>query len=473
MPRRRLASLVPAALAVFALVSCGGGTSAAGSGAAVVPASAAVYVSVATDEESEQWQRAGELVRKLPGGDDLVTGFLGELEDDADWETEVQPALGPETVFVSLSATAANDEMVVLTQPDDVDAFRRLAEKGDEPGVTREIRGWWAAAETAGLLERYERALDDGALADSDRFRDATGGLPEEPLLTLYAAPQAATPAGLPGMFDDRTLRCLSGGDEQEPTALAVSAEEGGFRIESHATKAPFPIEAGTAGLAERLPAEALAFLDGRNGAAVLRSVVDCLGGSAGLPLEQFETFTGISLEQDVLPLFEGESALAVYATPSGDPSVTLLTEVDDTADVLQRLDRHIRALGPLVGGAVTVTTEIEDGFPVRTVRMNGERSFAYAAADGLLAISNVTSGVTLLRRIGPSLAGDPTYAAARAAAGAPDETSGLLYVDVARIARLEQASSTAANTARLGALVLWGEADGDRISAQGFLAID
>jgi len=469
LPLRRLGP--PAALlgALLALAGCGGGTTQAGSGASVVPASAAVYASIATDEGSGQWRQAGELIDRLPGGDNLRREFLEGIEQDADWKTEIAPALGPELVVVALGASNDANE-VALTEPDDVEAFDALA--AGEGQVTREIDGWRAVADDEATLDRFEDALEDGALADDEGFQQATSGLPENRLVTVYANPEAGL-GSAPGPLDERTIRCVTGGEEQQPIAFAISATDGGFRLDAGETRTAFDVASGASDLDDKVPAGALAFASGHDGAAVLRQILDCAGDSLGLQLGQLQAFTGISVEDDLLPLFEGETALVLLHTGTDDyfdPAVTVLTQVKDGAAVVDQFDRHLKQLEPLFGGR-TVRRTI-DGLDVRTV-WTGDPAFSYAAVDGLFAISNSATGLLrVLRHSGPSLADEPKYLDARAAAGVPDETAGFAYVDVAGLGTWAE-TSKGATVKGLGGLVVWGERDGDSLTTQGFLAID
>ena len=467
MSFRRLAPLAALpALALTLAVGCGGGsTTEAGSGAAVAPASAPFYASIATDPESDQWKQAGALLRQVSGGDELLQSLF---EEEGGWEA-IEPALGPEVVMVVLDASSESSE-IALTQPDDVEAFKKLS--ADDDAATREIDGWWAVAATEELLDRFEQAKDDGTLADSEAFQAATSELPDDALATLYVSP-ASEIGSLPGMLDEGTLRCFTGGEEQQASAYAISAVDGGFQLDSSETTLPFPLETGASDLDDKLPAGALAFASVHNASAILRHFLDCAGESLGMQLGQLEAFTGIEPEKDLFPLFEGETALAVYPpTADGtDPAIAAVTQVADTADVLASFDRHLKALGPLVG-ELTVREQSLEGLAVHVVSREGQPIFAYAARDGLFAVSNTPAGTLVLQGGGKTLAEDEHYLAARDAAGAPDETAGFLYVDAAALGSLFTGVGMN-GTQGLGGLVVWGETDGDALSTQGFLAID
>jgi hypothetical protein len=493
MALRRLGLAVLLAAGALALAAgCGGGTTSdPGSAAALVPKSAPVYVEVATDEDGDQWRTAADLLQRLPFG----AAFSGEL-DGVDG-SDVAAALGPESALVVLDPARGDETVVGLTQPDDVDAFKSLA--ADDDSAVREIDGWWAIADSEAVLDRFEEARKDGSLADEEGFQQATDGLTGDRLALVYANPEAGlASAPAAGMLDEGALRCVTGGDEQQPVALAVSATDGGFELHSSESPVAFDVTSAASGLDDRLPAGALAFASVHDGAAALRHMLDCVEDSLGAQLSQLEALTGISVENDLLALFEGETALAVYpgagpgenqksgwapypggdaglgaALDPGGETVTVLTEVDDPEDVLNRFDRHLASLGPLFGN-LRVTTKTIDGLDVRTVVSDGSPALSYAASDGLLAVSTSPQGVLLVQGTdGRTLAEDPHYVDARDAAGVPDETAGFFYLDLGSIAQTLMPASEDSAGKGLGGLVVWGDEEGDGLSAQGFLAID
>jgi hypothetical protein len=151
--------------------------------------------------------------------------------------------------------------------------------------------------------------------------------------------------------------------------------------------------------------------------------------------------------------------------------SVVAVTEVADTEDVLASFDRHLQALGPLAGN-LAVREQTLEGLAVHVVTRDGQPLFAYAARDGLFALSNAPAGVLVLQAGGKTLAEDEDYVAAREAAGAPDETAGFLYANASALTSLFSGQGPA-GAKGLGGLVVWGEQSGDGVTAQGFLAID
>ena len=69
----------------------------------MAPGSTAVFVAINTDSGSDQWQAAQDLLERFPEGPGVITDFLAGLErEDLDYETDVEPALGPETDLVFL-----------------------------------------------------------------------------------------------------------------------------------------------------------------------------------------------------------------------------------------------------------------------------------------------------------------------------------------------------------------------------------
>ncbi|MGH3012118.1 MAG: hypothetical protein ACRDMY_09805, partial [Gaiellaceae bacterium] len=245
------ALLVAALLAVAA--GCGESDS-PGEAASVVPEEVAVYLSVDTAFEGDQWRAATELLARFPDGE-------GELEELLD-EAELREALGPEAVFALLPGSVGADgepPVVLLTQPDDVDAFDQLVEESD--AVRAEMRGWQVVAHDEEMLDRYREALDGPLLEGSDAFAGAMDGLPADALARLYANGEALLetlqelPTGL------RPASLGLGGS----IGAALRAEGEGFRVEGRAVptdeeQAPAP-EAYEAELADEVPAAAIAFV--------------------------------------------------------------------------------------------------------------------------------------------------------------------------------------------------------------------
>ncbi len=497
-----LAALLTAALLVAA--GCGGdGAGDMGSGADVVPASAALFLSVNTDFDGDQWQAAEDLVAKFPGGRDALRSLPRRFEEDADvdFERDVKPAVGPEVDLVLLDFEDDEDAAVLLTQPADETKWRELLRKGDEPAVTEEIKGgWWAAAESQEVLDRFKDARGDDSLAESDAFEQAMEDLPDEALATAFVNGAALT-AQL--RQDSETtpeereaLECVLGGGDVPSLSFGLAAEDDGFRLSG-----AFPTgdreapESGSAELAEELPAGALVFGSIRDLGRQLRDVLRCVTDAneeARTQLMQAELGLGLSFEEDILPLFDGETAYAVYpvsesgageaSTPFGAPAVTLVTDVEDEARARAIADQITARASAFLDGVDVADADIA-GIGAKRVTVPNQGALFYAVFDGKLVLTSTEEGLRGFREEGARLGDDEAYEGAREAAGAPDETAGFLYVNVGEFADLFLGAfmglpggpppDTQETVEPLRSLFLWGEADEEMTTFEGFLEIE
>lgn len=444
---RLIAGLLAAALLVV-VAGCGQ-TGSAGSAASAVPGSAVAYVTVDTSFEGGQWRAVAGLLGKFPDGEGLLEELLEDATAEAGLEgdADLRAALGPEVALVVLdvpSDAEADPPIVILTKPDDEDAFAQLLE--GEEAARAEIRGWQAVAPTEAELDRYREALDASSLEDSEAFAEAMDDLPDEALARVYVngealAESAAFPPGLgQPPFD------LAGATGSIGAALV--AEDDGIRLTGHTVAAgdaevpeaePFASE-----LVDEVPAGAVAFLAFNELGKALTDYAEMLGGAgAMLPFDPAQ----------VSGLLSGEVAL--YVRPG--PTVTLVAEVDDEAAALEAVE----SLVGLAGGQVPIV---------------------YDAFDGLLAVSNSQAELDALRGDGPRLDQDDRFEAAREAAGMPDETVGFGYVDVQAAIPLVaglmaplggEALVPGEYLEPVGGLVFWGEGSGGAQRFTLFLGID
>ncbi len=480
----RLGALAALAASVLVLAACGSGAGegAPSAGADLVPGTAALAAFVNTDFESDQWQAADALIERFPGGHGGFGAVFG-TQEEFDFEQDIEPALGPESVIALLDGKAEN--VVVLTQPDDPAKLEALVQ---EDGVVRELSdGWWAAAESADLLDRFEQARDENeSLAESDAWADATGELPDETLATVYVAGRLLEELGGAELPSEArgVAGCLIG--EGAGSGFAVVAEDDGFRVEGSAALPeglPEPDE-GESALAEVLPGGALGMVSVRGLGEYLREALRCAteeDPELQTQLAPLELVLGLSLEEDVLPLLAQEVAVALYAPEdSTEPAVVAATQVEDATQALETVDRIVERAQLIESGLSLEETDV-GGVPVRRVLVDGELKLAYGAVDGILGFSNVDGALLALRGQEPSLAEDEEYRRARDAAGAPDEDAGFLYLDAQRIIdqfRQEARSGgfpfdLSRDLEPLRSLLLWATIDDGRGTLEGFLRID
>src|SRR5215207_2431020 len=350
---RALLVTVVTGLAVVA-VGCGGGSSSASSaaGADVAPASAPLFISLNTDIEGDQITTFRTLLDKFPGSDGLLRMALAELEQESvDFEQDVKPALGPELDIVLLDlgpgGEAADPEVVALLQPDDPAELDALLEQdtGGSPTVKEEVEGWTVLAESQASIDRFKEMRSGGTLADSDRYADAMEGLPEDALAPAYVnadlileSYKAAGPALDAQAFDQLFPNGVPS------VGGTVSAEAGGLRFQATG-KTTQPTDTFEASLPDDLPAGAIAYVGFNNLAKGVRESLNKAGETNqqfDQQLGQIELVLGLSLDRDVLPLFEQEGAIAVYPAASGSdpPGIQLVMKVDDPEQAVGTIDK-------------------------------------------------------------------------------------------------------------------------------------
>jgi hypothetical protein len=465
-----------AAVLVLPVAGCGNGSSAGAAGASVAPSAAQVFVSVDTSFDSSDWDAGRTLLGKLPDGNRAVERFLGQLGGQGiDFEEDVKPALGPETDFVALDVTGERT-VVGLTQPDDKAKLDALLAKSEQPLVSREVDGWVAFSDTEANLDEFERLRGDGTLADSGDYQKVTGEVADEGIAHVFVASSALGSTPLAGFF----------GSEAPSLAVSLDPEDDGVHIEGAASPASgdlFP-EEFTAELPDEVPEGAFVYAGANDLERQLGTLRDLLAEVApGIERDigRAESQIGVSLDEDVFPLFSSESAL--YLRPGFPiPEVTILTRVDDEQGALTVIDKLAGEVSKYFGGSELRSVDI-DGVQAKELAVNQFVSVYYAAFDGKLVVTTSRQGISDLREGGSSLADAEAFKDATEAAGMPDETTGFLYVDfdqavptllgLAGLGTGQPVSAQAqANLEPLQSLVLYGERDDDVARFAGLLSI-
>jgi hypothetical protein len=486
--------LIPLVVSLaFAAAGCGGAAGGGPEGAAEAPANALFFVAIDTDFESEQWDNARTLVGKFPDGDRAVDFLLEQLsEEGVDFEADVKPALGPEVVVVGFDLAAGENNIVGLTKPKDEQKLRELLEKGDEPVVVRRIGDWTAFAESDLIIDRFMDARDDGRLADEEDFQDAMDTVSDDALVHAYFNGKELTAAAQQGseVSPEALEACVPGG-ETPSVAFAVRAESDGVRFEGGG-KALGGDEAGyfspyESELVDVVPGGVLAYLSFNDLDQLFSTLRDCLGSSSPefeQGLAQFEAILGVSLEEDIAPLFANEGAFYVRrGVPF--PEVTLLLSVDDEARAEQTIDDLIAGLrmtvAPDLGPAEPTNV---GGVTVNQVRIpDAPVSLFYGGFDGRLVLTTARDGVAALREEGDRFADDELFQQAQEDADMPDETVGFFFVNLqetveyalgfAEVADEDVPDEVGPNLEPLEHLLLYGTEDGETSRFGGFLAIE
>jgi len=466
--------LVVAALSLPAL-GCGEGSSPGAAGASIAPAGTQVFVSVDTSFDSANWSAGRELLGKFPDGDRAIQWLLSELgARGLDFEADVKPALGPETDLVALDFTGEG-KVVGLTQPDDRAKLDALLAKSEHPLVSREIDGWVAFSDTEANLDEFERLQSDGTLeADAD-YQRVSGEVADDGIAQVYVAGSALDSTPLAGLF----------GSDKPSLAFSLDPQDDGIHIEGAASPATSDLfsDEFTAELPDQVPGGAFLYAgsdDLERQLGMLRDFLAEVSPGMERDIGRAESEIGVSLDEDVFPLFSAESAL--YLRPGFPiPEATIVTQVDDEQGAVAVMDKLAGEVSEYDGAAELRSVDI-DGLPAKQVALNQFFSVYYAAFDGKLVITTSQSGIADLHAGGSTLADDPDFKDATEAASMPDETTGFLYVDLGHalptftglmgFAGQSTPDWVDPNLEPLQSLVLYGERDGDVARLVGLLSI-
>ena len=224
--------------------------------------------------------------------------------------------------------------------------------------------------------------------------------------------------------------------------------------------------------LLELVPADAFAAysFQGTGTAEQLRALRD--NPRYGSALEEFEREAGVRLE-DILQLLRGE--VVFYAAPAAPiPELTLLLDAEDPVQTRQAAERLLRSLAERLSAEVTedgdVTTAVLDGFTVNV-----------GTSQDTVVITTTKDAIADLGQ-GEKLTDAGRYQDALEVAGAPDEYTTLLYVDLQETIALVLGFATnvgetvppevSRNLGPLRSVVAYGEKEGDLGKALLFLEI-
>ena len=491
--RVRLRALAVALVTGLAVVAagCGGGSGGASSagGADIAPASSPLFISVNTDLEGDQITTFRTLLDKFPGSDGLLRMALAELEQkDVDFEQDVKPALGPELDIVLLDlgqgGETPNPEVVALLQPNDPAKLDALLEKDTDgtPTVKEEVDGWTVLAESQASIDRFKEMRSGGTLTDSGRFADAMEGLPDDALARAYVNADAIVKS----YQETGAPLSAQAFDQLFPNGVpsvggTVSAEEGGLRFQATG-KTTQPTDTFEASLPDELPAGALAYVGFNNLAKGVRESLKSAGEANDQfdqQLGQIELVLGLSIDRDVLPLFEQEGAIAVYpaASGSGFPGIQLVVKVDDQEQAVGTIDKVLARAAQFLPGIPTPRSIDIGGVKAKAVEYQGT-TIIYAGFDGKLVITNAADTIQAMQGSGEKLSDDQTYTSARENADVPGETSGIFYVNLNSAFDVvqslsEQPPQVQENVEPLDSFLLYSTADDGRVTVSGFLAIE
>ena len=478
--RRLLPFLALAAL----LAGCGSATKTSSSrgsipaGASVVRAGSIAFVSIDSDTSSDQWKQLDELAQKFPGRDNLVAQLKQKITaHGVDYDADVKPALGPELDVAVLSAgNESSTKAVALTKPDDPAKFKALVAKlnakdssGDR-AVYREVDGWYALSDSQASISR---ALEGNApLADDADFKEAMDKLPGDALAKVYVDGQRLS-ALVPQSSSAGTAAL--GLDKLQYVAASASAEDDGVRVQGATKGGPGGGDFASS-LIGGVPGDAFALLDFTG-----KGTTDQLGKLKSNPqaakaIAHFEQEYGVTLEQ-VLTLLSGE--IAFYARPGiGIPELTFALDPKNQSAALATLDKLAAKLAEESGGKVEPGTQ--GGHAIKTVNL-GQFAIHYGGVDDKVLITSGVSGIADYGE-GDHLQDSADFKQAQDAAGMPDSTGGVVYIDLkdalpllegfASLSGQSLPSSTTENLRPLRSFLAWTNTEGETRTFDAFLEI-
>lgn len=470
--------------------------------AAVVPAETPIYATLYLQPSTGQKMNLAALLGRVPGFADaalldqkiheITARFMGQA--GIDYEADVRPWLGDQ---VSLAVQPHGpdpgqaDVLVLVQVVDPAAAGTALARMA--PGTTEAYEGVevtvageraWAVTEEFLLLgsgrASVERALDAAAdratsLADAPRFGAAMDTLPPDHVAALFV--------DLEGLAAESGTAEQLGGYSTAAAALVV--EPDGLRLAGSA-----PFDTGSAGapareafalsgepssLSEWMPQETQAELVVFGLAQSLRGAEEQLGTVPGTreiaaALDQLRAIAalglGISLDDDLLPLFDRDAALALVGLDTGRPRGQLLLRPSDADGAQAALERMRDALADR--GAAVDQVEAE-GQPITVVDVPQLGRVAYAVRNGVVVAGLSEADVTAALAAeagGGTLADSERYRAAWELAG--DRAGNELWVDAAALVDAAESELGVTGEARdilleIGAVAMTAPARRDR----------
>jgi len=487
---RRLLALGAVFATLLVTAGCGGSTTSGagggigGSGAELVTSNALAYASIDSDLTSSGWQQLDKLLGKFPIRDELLMKLKNALaEKDINYERDIKPALGSELDVAAVAGASGQQEpsYIAFTKPDSLLKAKELVNKlaGSSPTATREVDGWLVVADKEAMIDAVLKGSGP-SLADDSAFKDGFGLLPDDAVAKAYAnGPQLSK---LVNSFSVATTAAL---DTSQPKldwlAASLVPEDNGLKLDVD-VKSPNGADVTgdpySSKLISGVPADAIAFLTFHGSGAT--SQLDRLKQNPmfSYALAEIERELGMSLDS-LYALFGHEVALYVRRGP-GLPEFSLVLEEPDTQQALTTLDRLGVRIAKLANAQLG-TEQQGGGLEVKTLNF-GPVTVRWAGFDGRVLITTSPTGIDDYRSGGDKLADDSTYKDALSTAGAPDQTLGLIYLNIGDTVELMKSYAALSgdklppdvldNLKPLQSFVAYGDRNGDVYRGSAFLEV-
>lgn len=444
--------------------------------ATVAPADTAIYASVYLTPSADQERHIGELLGKLPGFadqaalpakiDDLSQRFLGSA--GLDYSRDIAPWLGDEVAVALPSPTSTTPLLIVAVRDEQAahDAIGRIAgaptvplSTEDYQGITiTKLSGSAGAGGSVAVVDRMLVASADRtavvaaidaaigrrrSLADQSAFRSSMTSLPAERIGSVYVALAAsAASAGQSSLATG--LSTLGLALVIEPDGLKVVGRMPVDASAGASARAALALASEPASLTDWMPeatqAELVIFGARQSFDLIVGQLGSVQGGDqVSSLLAQLRAATalglGIDLDRDLLPLFDGEAAIAISSFDASTPRGQLLlrpTDPSAASATLARLTDSLKAHGAEVSQTTVAGTTII------SIAVPQLGNLSYSVAAGVIVAGLTMDDVRAALEAhtsGKTLAASSAYQAAfnRAGGRGGDE----LYVDGARLTAL------------------------------------
>jgi uncharacterized protein DUF3352 len=473
--RARLATLAALVLGLVLLAGCGGGggKSTVSGGASVVPKSAVAFISFVTDRSSPQWQQALELVKRFPAARKALAQPKGK---------GALSAVGPEFDVAVLDLKSRGSDVVLLTQPRDAAKLNSAVSAG---AVHTVVDGWTVYANDRATLKKFEAERSSGSLSDDKAFQDAYSDLPSDAIAKAWASGPVIEQRFRRSFATQSNLSLASPISSQSGKLASVSAalvpEQSGAKLHLNANgDLPGNPSTFSPELPAELPSGALAYVSFSNLESSFRSGLQQL--SQTYPQfdalrAQLESMGGFSVDKDLLPLFGGEGAVAVYPGKK-QPTIDAVFKISDE----QAATKVLNGLSLLT--RFSKGTKVSSAHGVWRISAPGSKTaISITVSNGLLIVTNQATSLAAIQNVSARLSEDPTYKAAVEGSALPAHTSGFVYVNVPLAARYELTTTARqsgrrvnpmalAQIAHLQGLLLYANKNGGNYELTGFLGV-
>jgi hypothetical protein len=417
-----------ALLAALAVVVAGCGTASGGNSvpdaASIVPQSALAYVTVNTDQGSDQFSSAKAVFDKFPAAPKVIADLKSMLTSNGSDPTQLAASVGPvlDVALLGDSNKPGAGE-VCFAQPTDVQTF--VSQLGPNT-VHEQIDGWTVVAGSQQMLDLVKNSTSH--LTDSADYQAAIATIPGvgDAVARGYVSPVAiahalAPPAAKPvkGGFNVVTpsVLQLAGLTSTSWVAGALTSSDGAAKLELHAKTQATSGATSSSSLTDQIPS-------GSTAAVSLTGAGPVLTGGLDKELQALPKGLATALAP-VLGALGGP--VIAYVRPGAPvPEVTIAARPDHPAAVAAGVGALIKNLtgkdsSPAqISGATMLKVDL------------GFVAIYYGTTDnGEVVVTDSTNAVAELNGSAGKLTDDSGFKDAKSAAGMPDDNGGFVYVDV------------------------------------------